>query len=221
MNQEERFRVFVKSIDAEFSDAYEVAELQIRDTLTKKNYEFSVWAEDYETQTYEPYYVFFNNPGGIDFNQVGEMQNLIDNALDHSTLFNLINKDETLEKAIIDWYENGRPFNSEIPKEMQQVNFASLVANEEITNLIRDIDEQKLTKEKLISFGKNFDKKDVDELYNSDIRHYLEDEISQFIKKNDLTKEERKQIEKSVESLHLEPENVKFEKRRKVLEIER
>lgn len=221
MNQEDRFRVFVKSIDAEFSDAYEVAELQIRDTLTEKNYEFSVWAEDYETQTYEPYYVFLNNPGGIDFNQVGEMQNLIDNALDHSTLFDLIKEDSFLEKAIIEGYENGQSFNIEIPREMQQVNFASLVANEEITNLIRDIDEQKLTKEKLISFGENFNKEDVYELYRIDVRHYLEDGISQFVKKNGVTKEERKQIEKSVESLHLEPKNLKFEKRRKVLEIER
>lgn len=219
MIQSERFEVNIKSIEGS-SDAYELATLQIRDTLSQKDYEFSIWADDYENQIYDPYSVYIKNPSNIDFNQDENMQDIIGNSLDDYILSDLIAVNKTLEETIKDGYENGLKFNIKIPKEIQNVDFTTIVADLEITKLIEDIDAQKLNIRQLIQFGNSFDKEDID-LHNIEVKDYLKDEITEFLSKKTLTETEQNGVKELFEVLHLKNENENLIEKKQGFEMER
>src|SRR5699024_8994417 len=136
-------KVNVKSLNAEYSDEFEFATITYTNVMKGKDNDFSVWygieidvqitKEDLRSGEM---YVFMNSPSVQGDSSEGYSNSLDDNMYE-SNLYDLIDVDDEVEQALVD-YHNGEidDFNIEIPIEKQTMESRYVVVDEEITDIL-------------------------------------------------------------------------------------
>ncbi|MGM9988793.1 MAG: hypothetical protein ACI35O_16425 [Bacillaceae bacterium] len=182
-------------------DAEGLAQLTVTNGVTGKEHSFTVWAENAEEREFEPYHVYMNNPILNDYDSNYEtIEDLLNQSLSDTTLFDVVQYDEKVEKAIERYYETGENFSVDFPPEKQISNLHSIIVDEEIADLMIKGDKGLLEKDDIVSFGKLV-QNDTD-LFDSNIE-FIGNQFKDVLEKKPLNKDEMKFADKTFEALNL------------------
>lgn len=182
-------------------DSDEVAKIIMTNGVTGKEHTFSVWAGDIENNELEPYYVYLNNPQCLQGDDIGMEDSLAD-ALYDSSLVEIVKDSEGIQQSIQDYYQDElKTFNFDIPVSQQNLDLHSIIVDEEVADLLIKSDENTLTKEEIVNFGKLVEH---DPSKDYDLAPYLKDSFESVLKESGIENDELSHVNSALQTLNIE-----------------
>src|SRR5699024_9379737 len=205
-------RVNVKSLNAEYSDELEFATITYSHGMTGKENDFSVWSgiesdvqitkEDLRSGEM---YVFMNSPSVQGDSSEGYSNSLDDNMYE-SNLYDLIDVDDEVEQALVD-YHNGEidDFNIEIPIEKQTMESRYVVVDEEITDILLKNKLDEIDYNDIVDLGKTLENFEMEE-FNFNFPENLSENFNKEMMESAIEEEDLKHINTAFEKMDIKPE---------------
>jgi len=205
-------KVNVKSLNAEYSDEFEFATITYTNGMTGKENDFSVWSgiesdvqitkEDLRSGEM---YVFMNSPSVQGDSSEGYSNSLDDNMYE-SNLYDLIDVDDEVEQALVD-YHNGEidDFNIEIPIEKQTMESRYVVVDEEITDILLKNELDEIDYNDIVDLGKTLENFEMEE-FNFNFPENLSENFNKEMMESAIEEEDLKHINTAFEKMDIKPE---------------
>lgn len=210
-------------------DEYEIAELIITGGINNKEYTYTVWRGDSTLEApldFGATYVFLPDLQSLDMNDnllnlsKEELKDVLENELlgDYA-LGDIITVDHAIEEAL----KSDNDFSIKIDHSNIHHAFVNgLIVEREIIEMIYKAHSGELTKQDLLDFGGLLIREDNYLEFNKNAFSYLQKPAENVLKKEGVTRIERKYINKAFEALQLDTSSLPKEKQnKKELELER